>query len=81
MSAAFGLLFLFIGATSIFTELQDALSRIWRAPQKEKVSGLGALLRARLLSFGMLLGIAFLLVVSLAFSAGLAALSRWWDPS
>ncbi|MDC8771190.1 YihY/virulence factor BrkB family protein [Roseateles albus] len=81
MTAGFGLLFLFIGATSVFTELQDALNRIWRAPQKEKVSGLWALLRARLLSFGMILGIGFLLIVSLAFSAGLAALSRWWDPS
>jgi membrane protein len=81
MTAGFGLLFLFVGATSVFTELQDALNRIWRAPQKEKVSGLWALLRARLLSFGLILGIGFLLVVSLAFSAALAALSRWWDPS
>jgi membrane protein len=81
LSAAFGLLFLFVGATSVFTELQDALNRIWRAPQAQKVSGLWALLRARLLSFGMILGIGFLLIVSLAFSAGLAALSRWWDPS
>jgi membrane protein len=81
LSAAFGLLFLFIGATSVFAELQDALDRIWRAPQKIKVSGLWALLRARLLSFGMILGIAFLLIVSLAFSAGLAALSKWWDPT
>lgn len=81
LSAAFGLVFLFIGATSVFAELQDALDRIWRAPQKVKVSGLWALVRARLLSFGMILGIAFLLIVSLAFSAGLAALSKWWDPA
>jgi membrane protein len=36
--------------------------------------------RARLLSFGMILGIGFLLIVSLAVSAGLNALGRWWDP-
>jgi membrane protein len=39
----------------------------------------GALVRARLLSFGMILGIAFLLMVSLVFSAVLAALGKWWS--
>jgi membrane protein len=80
MATVFGLLLLFIGATSVFAELQDALNRIWRAPQKEQSSGLWRFIRARLLSFGMILGIGFLLIVSLAFSAGLAALSEWWDP-
>jgi membrane protein len=80
MATLFGLIFLFIGATSVFAELQDALNRIWRAPQKAKISGIWSLLRARLLSFGMILGIGFLLTVSLAFSAGLAALSKWLDP-
>ncbi len=79
-AAAFGLVVLFIGATSVFAELQDALDRIWRAPQRHRSPGLWSLLRARLLSFGMILGIAFLLIVSLAFSAALRALSRWWDP-
>ena len=80
-AAAFGVVVLFIGATSVFAELQDALDRIWRAPQRPRNAGLWSLLRARLLSFGMILGIAFLLIVSLAFSAALRALSRWWDPS
>jgi membrane protein len=80
LAATFGLVFLFIGATSVFAELQDALDRIWRAPQRQRTSGLWNLVRARLLSFGMILGIGFLLIVSLAFSAGLAALSKWWDP-
>jgi len=79
-AAAFGVLVLFIGATSVFAELQDALDRIWRAPQRTRHGGLRALLRGRLLSFGMVLGIGFLLIVSLAFSAALNALSRWWDP-
>jgi len=76
----FGLTFLFIGATSVFAELQDALDRIWRAPQRPRSAGLWGLLRARLLSFGMILGFGFLLIVSLAFSAGLAAIGKWWDP-
>jgi len=79
-AAAFGVVVLFIGATSVFAELQDALDRIWRAPQRPRNAGLWSLVRARLLSFGMILGIAFLLIVSLAFSAALRALSRWWDP-
>jgi membrane protein len=79
-AAAFGVVVLFVGATSVFGELQDALDRIWRAPQRHRSPGLWSLLRARLLSFGMILGIAFLLIVSLAFSAALRALSRWWDP-
>ena len=40
--------------------------------------GLWGLLRARLLSFGMILGIAFLLMVSLVLSAALSALGKWW---
>ena len=46
----------------------------------QRSGGLWALVRGRLLSFGMILGIGFLLIVSLAFSAALTALSRWWDP-
>ena len=71
---------LLIGATTVFAELQDALDRIWRAPVRDRSSGLWSLLRARLLSFGMILGIGFLLMVSLVVSAGLAALGRWWAP-
>ena len=80
LTSVFGLVFLFIGATSVFAELQDALDRIWRAPVRTGSSGLWRLLRARLLSFGMILGIGFLLMVSLAFSAGLAALNKCWNP-
>jgi membrane protein len=79
LAAAVGSAFLFIGATSVFAELQDALDRIWRAPLRVNTFGLWRLVRARLLSFGMILGIGFLLMVSLTFSAGVAALSKWWD--
>jgi membrane protein len=74
LKTALGTALLFIGATSVFAELQDALDRIWRAPHRVKHSGLWRVIRARLLSFGMILGIGFLLIVSLAFSAGLSAL-------
>lgn len=74
-----GSVLLLIGATTVFGELQDAMDRIWRAPKRNK-SGLWSLLRARLLSFGMIMGIGFLLMVSLVISAALAALGRLWGP-
>lgn len=74
-----GVVLLLVGATTVFGELQDALDRIWRAPVRVG-SGIWKLIRARLLSFGMILGIGFLLMVSLVFSAGLTAISRWWSP-
>ena len=73
-----GALVLLIGATSVFGELQDALDRIWRAPARVRSSGLLTLLRTRILSFGMILGIAFLLMVSLVTGAAIAALGKWW---
>jgi membrane protein len=79
-AALFGIVLLFVGATSVFAELQDALDRIWRVPRRQRSAGLWSLLRTRLLSFGLILGVGFLLVVSLALSAALRALSRWWDP-
>lgn len=80
ISTAIGVGVLVLGAMTVFGELQNALDRIWRAPERAKTSGLGGLLRTRLLSFGMILGLAFLLIVSLVFSAALAALAKWWGP-
>ena len=79
-ATVFGVVLLLIGATSVFGELQDALDRIWRAPDRAGQSGFWGLIRARLLSFGMILGIGFLLMVSLVASAALAALRKWWGP-
>jgi membrane protein len=73
-----GVLTLLLGATTVFGELQNALDRIWRAPAREAAKGWWNLLRTRLLSFGMILGIAFLLMVSLVLSAAIAALGKWW---
>ena len=78
-ATVFGAVLLLIGATSVFGELQDALDRIWRAPVRDRSGGVWGLVRARLLSFGMILGIAFLLMVSLVLSAAIAALGKWWS--
>ena len=74
-----GLLLMLVGATTVFGELQDALDRIWRAPERVG-GGLWMLLRTRVLSFGMILCIGFLLIVSLLFSAAIATLQSWWTP-
>ena len=70
---------LLVGATTVFNELQNAMDRIWRAPTRTHGS-VWKLLHARLLSLGLLLGIGFLLMVSLIASAALAALGKWWAP-
>ena len=80
LAAVIGAVLLLIGATSVFGELQDALDRIWRAPVPVKTTGLFNLLRTRLLSFGMIFGISFLLMVSLVVSAGLSVLGKWLGP-
>jgi len=74
-----GLGVLLVGATTVFAELQSAMNRIWRTPAPVP-RGVWQLVRSRLLSLGMVLGIGFLLMVSLVVSAGLAALGRWWGP-
>jgi membrane protein len=68
---------LVIGATTVFAELQSALDRIWHVPESEKPKGFMAILRARLLSFGLILGLVFLLMVSLAVSAAVAAFGKF----
>ena len=40
LATVFGTVLLFVGATSVFAELQDALDRIWRAPHRVRPSGL-----------------------------------------
>jgi membrane protein len=78
VATVIGVLVLLLGATTVFGELQNSLDRIWRAPARDPVSGVWRLLRQKLLSLGMILGVAFLLMVSLVFDAVLQALGRLW---
>jgi membrane protein len=64
------------GATAVFVELQDALNTIWQVERKPG-RGVRHFIRDRLLSFAMVLGIGFLLLVSLALNAVLSALGRY----
>jgi membrane protein len=77
VSTVIGVVTLLIGASAVFGELQDALNRIWRAPLP-RPPGLLRLVRSNLLSFGMILGVGFLLIVSLVLSAAISALGDRW---
>jgi membrane protein len=74
-----GIITLVIGATTVFAELQSDLDRIWRVPAPAKENSIWILLRTRLLSFGLVLGLGFLLLVSLVIGAAIAAFGKWWD--
>lgn len=78
VSLLVGLLTLFIGATTVFAELQTDIDRIWKV-QAPRGAGLLRYLRQRLMSFGVILGVGFLLMVSLVISAIIAALGNLWE--
>ena len=78
LATILGTLTLIVGATSVFGELESALNRIWQAPARPG-SGLMDFIRARLLSFGFVLGLGFLLLVSLLVSTGLTAFSKHYS--
>jgi membrane protein len=77
IAATIGIFTLMIGATAVFGELQSALDRIWKIPSTRK-GGIRNLVLKRLLSFGMVLGLGFMLLISLVLSAALAAFGKWW---
>jgi len=76
-STAVGIIALLVGATSVFAELQNSLNRIWRTPGAKREGSVWVVVRARLLSFGLVLGVGFLLLVSLLVSAGLEGIGAW----
>jgi membrane protein len=72
-----GIITLLVGATTALAELKSDLDEVWGVPPDRR-SGLMYMIRTRLLSFGLILSLGFLLLVSLALSAILAALARYW---
>jgi membrane protein len=72
-AAAISIVSLVIGATTVFAALEEALDNIWKA-QALSPSGVWGWLRVRILSFGMILAVGFLLLVSLSITAALTSL-------
>ncbi len=68
---------LLLGATGVFTHLRTALNTIWGVPKTSVPTGIGALACSKILSFGLLLTVGFLLLVSLIISAGIAAMDQF----
>lgn len=76
LAAIFSVVILLLGASAVFVQLRDSLNAIWRVRQKP-TGTIRGFLRARLFAFGVILGIGFLLLVSLALSAVLTAMSDY----
>ena len=73
-----GILTLFFGASGVFMQLNDALDTIWNVERK-KTKGMVGFLKERFLSIAMVLGIGFLLLVTLIFDAAISALGNYID--
>jgi membrane protein len=76
LAGMFGVIALLLGASGVFGELQDALKAIWHVPSTQ--AGLWQKLKNRFISYGMVLGVGFLLLVSLLLSAGMAAAGKFF---
>jgi membrane protein len=70
-----GVVTLLLGASGVFGQLQDALNTIWGVKAKPGI-GIWGFLRHRFLSFGMVLGIGFLLLISMVLTTALSALMK-----
>lgn len=76
ISSILGIATLLFGATGVFYQLQQILNKMWEVKPKPKQKIL-KLIRDRVFSFGLILAVGFLLLVSLVISAGLSAVSEW----
>src|SRR5439155_23108462 len=79
LATALGLLTFLFGASGVLVELRDALNTIWEAPERRRpaLQMIAYLMRARLLTFGLVLSIGFLLIVSLAVNAWIAGMGTF----
>ena len=75
VATVIGIVTLMLTASGVFSEMQNSLNIIWKAaPPRSAVT---QLIRVRLLSLGLVMALGFLLLVSLAISAGLQAVGTW----
>lgn len=71
-----GITTILVGATGVFVEFQKSLNNIWNVQADVSKSGIVSFLKTRLFSFGVIIAMAFILIISLVISAALAALSN-----
>jgi membrane protein len=79
LATVLGLLTFLFGASGVLVELRNALNTIWEAPERNRpgLQMIAYLVRERLMTFGLVLSIGFLLIVSLAINAWIAALGTF----
>jgi membrane protein len=77
LASIVGVITILVGATGVFAQFQKSINTIWEVKADETKSGILSLLKVRLFSFGLIVAIAFILIVSLVVSATLAAVSAW----
>lgn len=73
VAASLGVATLVLGATGVFGQLQAALNKAWEVKPDPEQGGVKSFLVKRIFSFGMVIAIAFLLLVSLALTAAISA--------
>ncbi|MGI4816349.1 MAG: YihY/virulence factor BrkB family protein [Janthinobacterium lividum] len=80
-AAILSLALLIVGASATFSSLNTALDVVFPIPEAQRRSSLALMVRVRLVSFGLVLGIAFLLLVSLVLDTGVSFLGKtiWGD--
>ena len=72
-----GIITILVGATGVFAEFQKSLNNIWEMKVDTTKSEIWQIIRVRLFSFGLIISIAFLLIVSLLISTLIAAFGNW----
>jgi len=77
LATAIGVGVIIFGATGVFAQFQKSLNTIWEVKADPSKSGIWSIVRERLLSFGLIISIAFMLIVSLVISAMLSAFGNW----
>lgn len=78
LATVIGIVTLIIGATGVFGHLQESLNTIWGVEVIE-TGGILGMVKKRFFSFTLVIGIGFLLLMSLVISAGISALSKFAD--
>jgi membrane protein len=78
VATGIGVLTLIVTASGVFGEMQSALNAIWRIPPQPATrrTTIGRMIKARLISLGLVVSLGFLLLVSLLIDAGIAAVGR-----
>lgn len=76
IASLLGLVTLLLGSAGVFGQLKDALDTVWSA-KPSRYTGFRGYFRSYMLSMMMVLGVAFLLLISLVLSAGISGLGKW----